>query len=443
MKAKAVLARVADTLTGAVFRTVEVRRASPEPEGPVLTLINHGGGLFDILLAIANSTRFPRFLARDVIWKVPFGAPIMNAVGAIPVHRREDHRGAADNTGMFDDAYRALASGDLLVIYPEGESVPLPQLAGLRTGAARIAVGALARGTDAWIQPTGLHYFDVSVLRARALIDDGAPFLTSEAVRWAREAAELMGTPIDGPITEENQPLVHAVTEVFTERLAEVSEHFDDWEERRLCEMAATTYLQQRRPEVDRIPYSDIAILARRIAESDSRLRDAVITAALAYNAELELLGVSDVAVARGGMAGLQLAGQTVQVAALAPVAAYGLAVNGVALAGVSAISATGMAPATAATVKPAFGSVAFPASWIALGVGVGRRWGLLAGLLAAASGPVSLAATIRVGERGQLLFLLARAVRRAKGPVLEQLQATRTALVDAIAAIEDADEGQ
>lgn len=432
---RSVLRGVADALTGAVFRTVEIQRPEPEPPGPVLTLINHGGGLFDILLAIKASDRFPRFLARDVIWKVPLGSAVMNAVGGIPVHRREDHGGAADNTGMFDDAYDALADGDLLVIYPEGESVPVPQLSPLRTGAARIAVGALARGTDAWIQPTGLHYFDVSVLRARALVDCGPGLRTSEAVHIATQHLDP-----PGPISEDNHELVHAVTAVFTERLEFVAEHYDDWEERRLYEMAATTFLQQQTDDPRKIPYSEIALLAREIAAAPGEDRQRVDVSAQAYAAELELLGVSELDVSRGGMVGLGLARQVAQVVALAPLAAYGLAVNGAGIAGVSAISMTGMAPATAASVKPAFAAVAFPALWAGLGIGVGRRWGVWAGLAAAASGPVSLAATIRVGERGQMLLLLTRALRRAKGPLLEQVVATRDDMVAAVGAVvEDA----
>jgi len=210
---------LADILTDIAFRSVEVQRRAPEPNGPVLILASHAGGLADILIVIKASTRFPRFLARDVIWKVPLGAKVMSVVGGIPVHRRQDHGGAADNTGMFDDAYVALAAGDVAAIYPEGESVPEPRLAPLRTGAARIALGALARGTDVTIAPMGLHFFDVSVLRSRGLADCAEPFRISDVVSQMAVA---------GPVDETNHELVAAVTAVFAVRLGEVSDHYDD-----------------------------------------------------------------------------------------------------------------------------------------------------------------------------------------------------------------------
>jgi hypothetical protein len=52
-----------------------------------------------------------------------------------------------------------------------------------------------------------------------------------------------------------------------------------------------------------------------------------------------------------------------------------------------------------------------------------------------AASGPASLAATVTVAENAQLSFLLARAVRRAEGPVLERLTNARRQLVETVRA--------
>lgn len=413
-------------MTGVVFRSVEIRRRDGQPEGAELILASHAGGLADILVLIKASRRFPRFLARDLIWKVPLGARVMHAVGAIPVHRREDHGGAADNAGMFDDAFAALAAGDVVAIYPEGESVPEPRLAPLRTGAARIALGALARGTDVTISPMGLHFFDVSVLRSRALADCSEPFKVSEVV------AEL---DFNGAVSEANQDLVHAVTSVFQERLGEVSDHFDDWEQRRRMEVAATTYLQDRSPE-QRIAYSDIAAAAGRLTRAPEQQRHTVDRAAHAYLAELELLGIGPDDVPRTAMASARLAGESAAVVMLAPAAAYGFVVNSLGILGLRLISLTGMAAATAATVKPAFAVVAFPASWTALGCVGYRRGGPLLAVLLAVSGPVSLAAAVRVGERGQLLFRVGRALRRAKGPLIDQVLAARQAVVDSVAAV-------
>ena len=421
---------LAHTLNDAVFRSVEIKRRGPEPSGPTLILASHAGGLADILLVIDASSRFPRFLARDLIWRVPLGGWVMDSVGAIPVHRRQDHGGAADNTGMFDAAYDALARGDVAAIYPEGESVPEPRLAPLRTGAARIAVGALARGTDVVIAPMGLHFFDVSVMRGRALVDCAEPFAISEVVA---------AVGVDGPVSESNHDLVGRVTDVFAERLGEVSNHFDDWEEARRMEVAATTYLQDRRPD-EVIAYGDIATVAGQLARAPRDDRDEVDVAAAAFVSELELLGLGPQDVPRSAMVSARLAGEAVTVVSLAPLAAYGLAVNGVGILGLRLISLTGMAPATAATAKPAFATVVFPTTWAALTYAGYRRGGPGLAVLLGLSGPAGLAAAVRVGERAQLLFRLGRALRRVRGPLLDQVVATRQHLVDAVAHIVEAD---
>ena len=120
---------------------------------------------------------------------------------------------------------------------------------------------------------------------------------------------------------------------------------------------------------------------------------------------------------------------------ALTPLAGYGLLVNGLPMAGLRMISMTGVAPATAASLKPAFALLAFPAAWAFLGWRGYRRAGVKGAVAMAATGPVSLGATVRVAERGQLLFLMARAYRRAKGPALLQLQHARDSLVAAVQA--------
>lgn len=421
------IAKLAGVLSDVVFRSVEIRRRGGLPQGPTLVLANHGGGLADILLVIQAFPRFPRFLARDVIWRVPGGPAVMRAAGGIPVHRRQDHGGAADNAGMFDSAFDALAEGDLVAIYPEGESVPEPRLAPLRTGAARIALGALARGTDTTIVPTGLRYFDVSVLRARALLDIGAPVTMGELV------AELGDR---GPVSEANHDLVEAVTAAFTQRLAAVTDEYDGWEARRKYEVAATVYLQDRQNPEATLTYSEIAMLARHISEAPAPLRDAVDVAVGAFLADTELLGVRDGAIPEAAMVGTRLAGEVGRVALLAPLAGYGFVVNGVGILGLSAIAHTGIAPATAASVKPAFAIVAFPLGWVALSWLTNRRWGAAAAAIAALSGPVSLGAAVVAGERAQLLFLSGRALRRVKGPLLAQVAAARTSVADTVQAV-------
>jgi glycerol-3-phosphate O-acyltransferase / dihydroxyacetone phosphate acyltransferase len=410
--------------TDTAFRSVEVRRESPEPRGAVLVVANHGGGLGDILTVIAGSKRFPRFLARDIIWKFPIAKQIMNAVRAIPVSRRQDHGNSADNTSMFAAAYEGLAEGDLLAIYPEGESIPEPRLAPLRTGAARILLGAWAQGTDTTILPMGLHYFDISVLRGRALVLIGAPLQMSGIVG---------SLPAEDPLDEHNQPAVHALTQIIGDHLSEVVAEYSDWQTRRLLESAAAIYLIGL-PDTDSVTYSDITTTADRIGRASSEEQQEVITNLKAYQSAIELLGIKDDEIPDVAMTGVKVAGKAAEIASLTPFAVYGTVVNGLPMAGLRLISLSGVAPATAASLKPAFAMLAFPAMWATLGWWGYKRAGIPGAVAMASTGPLSLGATVRVAEQGQLAWRLTRAYRRAKGQPIEQLTSSQASLRESVA---------
>jgi 1-acyl-sn-glycerol-3-phosphate acyltransferase len=416
--------------TDAAFRSVEVRRVQPEPVGPVLVVANHGGGLGDILTVIAGTRRFPRFLARDVIWRFPVARQVMHAVRAIPVSRRQDHGGEADNVGMFDAAFDGLAGGDLLAIYPEGESVPEPRLAPLRTGAARILLGAWARGTDTTIVPMGLHYYDISVLRGRCLVQIGP------SLRMPDLVADL---PRDLPLSERNHDAVVGLTALLAEHLGAVVAEYPDWRTRREFEAAAAVYLIGR-PDTGQVQYGELALTAERLGQAPAAAQQRVLADLSAYNAAIELLGLDDEEISEVALTGMQVAGKAAQILSLVPFAVYGAAVNGLPMAGLRAISLTGVAPATAASLKPAFALLAFPAAWGLLARWGRRRAGLVGALGMASTGPLSLAATVRVAEQGQLVWRLSRAYRRAEGEPLEQLTWSRQRLRESVAAALSAD---
>ena len=132
-----------------IYRSVTVRGIPGETaSGPQLTVSNHFGGFADALIQAYALDRVPRFIARDVIWKFPIAKQVMEFVRAIPTHKPED-KGPAGNDQMFHSTYEALGEGDLVMIFPEGVTVDDPSMARVKTGAARIALGARASGSPA------------------------------------------------------------------------------------------------------------------------------------------------------------------------------------------------------------------------------------------------------------------------------------------------------
>lgn len=178
--AGAALRLFARTLARLWFHHVE-RRGEPLPPGPVLLVLNHPNGLLDPLLAVALLERPPRFVAKAALWKAIPLRPLLAFFRAIPVQRTQDagmndaEREAA-LAATFSAVFATFAKGDVLGIFPEGISHAGHDLAPLKTGPARMLLGAPVRPA---LVPAGLVYGDRGVFRHSALLRLGAPIDTA------------------------------------------------------------------------------------------------------------------------------------------------------------------------------------------------------------------------------------------------------------------------
>ena len=160
------------------FRHIEVAGIENVPgEGPVIFAGNHPNALMDGWLLTAKCGRWPvYFLANAKLWKYRTLVPLLNATGAVPVYRREEHGEEADNSKAFENLYALLEAGECIGIFPEGVSHVESQLVQLKTGTARIALTVADRGTvSVPIIPVGLNYIHRHRFRSQAYIHFGEP----------------------------------------------------------------------------------------------------------------------------------------------------------------------------------------------------------------------------------------------------------------------------
>lgn len=170
------IAWVARFAASLLLRRVEVAGRERLPDGrPVLLVANHFNGFVDPVVITAALGRLPRFIAKASLLKVPFVGLAARGAGVVFVHRRVDAEGAS-NEDAFRECHRALLAKDMVAIFPEGTTHDRAQLDPIKTGAARIALGARAVGaTGLTILPVGLTYPDKLALRASALVQLGEP----------------------------------------------------------------------------------------------------------------------------------------------------------------------------------------------------------------------------------------------------------------------------
>lgn len=109
------------------------------PGGGFIITPNHMSQFDPLLVAhfIYESGRWPRFLAKASIWRVPFVGFMLRRTQQIPVER-----GSVEAVKSLDSLIEALHSGGVVVIYPEGTTTREPDLWPMRgkTGAARLAL---------------------------------------------------------------------------------------------------------------------------------------------------------------------------------------------------------------------------------------------------------------------------------------------------------------
>ena len=105
--------------------------------GPVIVVANHMSHADPFVLAhyIFDAGRWPVFLAKASVFKIPVLGPWLSAVEQTPVAR-----GTVDAARALDAAVAALDAGKCVLIYPEGTTTKEPDLWPMRgkTGAARL-----------------------------------------------------------------------------------------------------------------------------------------------------------------------------------------------------------------------------------------------------------------------------------------------------------------
>ncbi|HEU4558318.1 MAG TPA: lysophospholipid acyltransferase family protein [Longimicrobium sp.] len=211
-----------------LFYRLEISGERVPRHGPVLLVANHPNSLLDPGMVFAVARRPVRFMAKAPLFGQPGIGLLVKGAGAVPVYRQQDYPGeTARNQDTFRAVWDALAKGHAVGIFPEGTSHSEPSLVPLKTGAARIALGAALRTGGAFpIVPVGLSFREKETFRSDAVAVIG------ESVAWDDLAAA-------GP---EDWEAVRALTDRIEDALQEVTVNLERWEDAPLVETAEAVY---------------------------------------------------------------------------------------------------------------------------------------------------------------------------------------------------------
>lgn len=197
--------------------------------GPVIFAANHPNSIMDTVILGTQVDRQIHYMARSGLFDNPVVAAVFDRCGVIPIHKNPREEGAS-NDAAFASAYDVLADGGCIGIFPEGQNSREREVLRVKTGTARIAMGA-ERANDyelgVKIVPVGLNF------------ENRVRFLTQVLVRF--------GEPIDAgdwaaTHRVDERQAVRELTDEVGARLREMATHIEGDRVRRLVESIYRIY---------------------------------------------------------------------------------------------------------------------------------------------------------------------------------------------------------
>ncbi|MBP9084623.1 MAG: 1-acyl-sn-glycerol-3-phosphate acyltransferase [Kofleriaceae bacterium] len=268
------------------FRQIEVVGDEHIPaDAPVLFVGNHPNSLIDPILIITSCRRKVHFAAKDTLFSTRMMRFILTRLGAVPVARKDDHGapahgGKIDNDAAFTAMFEVLQRNGAIGIFPEGLSHDESQLARLKTGAARMALGG-AQHTQLPVQivPCGLTFIHPKRFRSRVLVQYGTPIIVDDAWRSKHATDEKIA--------------VRELTESIETALRRLTINAPDWDTVRALDVVRRLY------QPDEISIEQRVELARRFNTYFAQVQDhprvsATMQRVAAYQQRLDELGITD-----------------------------------------------------------------------------------------------------------------------------------------------------
>lgn len=171
--------------TWVFFSDIHIRNREALPQkGPLLVVANHPSTFMDPIVAGMFLKQRIYFIAKGSLFDTPFKSWVLRKMGVIPVYRKQDSSGEMNkNDSIFERCYDYLGKKSTIMIFPEGTSINERRLRKIKTGTARIALGAEAQHDfklGVKIATVGLNYSNPRQFRSELYINVDNPIAVSD-----------------------------------------------------------------------------------------------------------------------------------------------------------------------------------------------------------------------------------------------------------------------
>lgn len=167
------------------YRKIHIEGKEKLPtKGPFLIVANHPSSFLDPINIATQVNQKISFLAKGVMFKNKLIASILRGLNMVPIHRAQDNPAMLNqNKEVFKACFQKLKDHGVIMIFPEGTSEMERRLRKIKTGAARIALGAEKEynySLNMKIVPVGLNYTKSSKFRSEVFVNFGDPIHVSD-----------------------------------------------------------------------------------------------------------------------------------------------------------------------------------------------------------------------------------------------------------------------
>jgi len=224
-------------------------------KGPMIILANHPSTFLDPLIIASITKRKVYFLAKGSMFSNFLVRFIFRQFNMIPVYRaQDDATQMGKNTETFDKCYEHLEKGGVILLFPEGVSITEKKLKPIKTGAARIALGAEARNQftlGVKIIPIGLNYENPHQFRKNVVVNIGEPIeaaaFKNEYEKQSHQAATLLTETIKTKLEELIIDINEKEHEQLSDDLFEIYRHTLDKDKKSLKEITLADFDLQKK----------------------------------------------------------------------------------------------------------------------------------------------------------------------------------------------------